>query len=274
MKFHFVLFFLPLYGAINAQDCNTSVLFKKGTELEYKTYAPKGGLFSKGDFFEITKLIFIVQDVKDSNNVKYSFITKMGINPNDDKLKYQKNYIIPCDGNKIQIPIDFYGVDTIYFSNVYSKVTKDKGIYSSAVYKGKCIYNFPTDFDKNKFETSGNQVTMNMKIRDYEMAFTQQNGSRGIQNAGPENTGRIVENTLSMDMTIKKNETKGKEKISTSSGVYDCYKIVITTDAEVLGRGLNTNTILYYDTEVGFVKSESQQSKNKSGYTEIVRIKR
>jgi len=165
----------------NAQDCTTSLLFKKGAELEYKTYAPKGGLFSKGAFFEITKLTFIVQNVKDSNNIKYSFITKIGVNPNDDKLICEKNYVITCDGSKILIPIDFYGVDTVYFSNIYPKVTRDKGIYSSTNYKGKCIYSFPTDFEKNKFEIIGSQIVMDIKIRDYEMGRTQQNGSRGIK---------------------------------------------------------------------------------------------
>jgi hypothetical protein len=38
-------------------------------------------------------------------------------------------------------------------------------------------------------------------------------------------------------------------------------------------EGLNTNKILYYNTEAGFVKPESQQSKNKSGYMELVRVK-
>ena len=273
MKTLFIWNFLSLSIALNAQDCNTSLLFKKGAELEYKTYAPKGGLFSKGDFFEITKLTFTVQDVKDSNNIKYSFITKTGVNPNDAKLKYEKNYVITCDGSKILIPLDFYGADTVYFSNMYSKVTKDKGIYSSTIYKGKCIYNFPIDFEKSRFETTGSKIVMNMKIRDYEMGLTQQNGARGIQNTGLENTGRIVENTYSIDMNIKKHETKGKEKISTASGTYECYKIILTTDSEMFGREINTNSILYYNTEVGFVKSETQQSKSKSGYTELVRVK-
>jgi len=274
MKLFLFLSFLFLRIIINAQSCDSSILFKKGAELEYKTYAPKGGLFSKGNFFEITKLTFTVQDVKDSNNVKYSFITKRGINPNDDKLSYEKKYILTCDGSKILIPIDFYSADTIYFSNVYPKVSKDKGIYSATIYKGTCIYNFPTDFEKNKFGITGTNITMNMKIRDYEMAFTQQNGSNGIQKGGPENTGRIVENTFSLDMTVKKYETKGKENISTPAGTYECKKIILTTESEMFGRGINTVSTLYYNTEVGFIKSETIQSKNKSGYTELVRVKK
>ena len=260
--------------AINGQDCATSLLFKKGAELEYKTFAPAGGLFSKGDFFEITRLTFAVLDVKDSNNVRYSFIIKTGVNPKDDKQRYQKNYVISCDGNKISIPFDFYTADTVYFSNVYPKVTRDKGIYSSTAYRGKCIYNFPVDFEKNKFEMTGSPVLMNMKVRDYEMGFTQQNGSGGIRSAGPENTGRIVENTYDIDISIKKSETKGKETVTVAGGTYECFKIVLTTDGEMFGRKINTNSVLFYNPEVGFVKSESQQAKSKSGYTELVRIKK
>lgn len=266
MKFLFSLFFLSLSIVLNAQDCNTSLLFKKGTEIEYKTYSPKGGLLSKDEFFEITKLIFIVEDVRDSIGAKYSFVTKIGINPNDEKIKYQKNYVIHCDGTKIKIPMDFYSVDTVYFSNVYPKTTREKGIYSSVTYKGSDAYVFPTDFEKYKFETTGNQISVNTKIRDYEMRFD--------QHGTPEKTARIVENTFPMDMNIKKKDYKGKEKISTPGGTFECYKIVIAAESEVLGRRLNTDMLLYYNAEVGLVKYEAQQSKFKSGYTELVSVKK
>jgi len=75
-------------------------------------------------------------------------------------------------------------------------------------------------------------------------------------------------------MNIKKYETKEKEKTASASGTYECYKIVFTTDSEIFGRGINSNLILYYNTEVGFVRSETQRSKSKTGYMELIRVKK
>jgi hypothetical protein len=253
------------------QDCTTSLLFRKGTTLEYKTSAPKGGLFSRGGFFEMTRLMFIVNDVKDSNNISYSYVTKVGVNPNDEQSKYEKKYIIACDGINVSIPVDFYGIDTVYFSNMYPKVKKDKGIYSSTVVKGKSLYLFPVNFEKNKFEINGDRLTMNTKIRDYEMARMQ---VAGAPNTGMEFSGRITEDTYSMETSVKKYEVKGKEKITTPAGTFDCYKIVVSTDMEAFGRGINNNSIIYYHPEAGYVKSETQQAKIKGGYVELVSIKK
>jgi hypothetical protein len=269
MKPLIIVIFLSLGITLNAQN-NTSILFKKGAELEYKSYDLKTGTFSKNKYFEITRLIYTVQDVRDSNNIKYSYITKKGINPNDEKLTYEKKYVITSDGKNISIPIDFYGIDTIYFSNRYPTVTRDKGIASSNVFVGKCIYNFPTNFTKDKFDVIGTSVTLNNKIRDYE---TPSSGPGGIQGPIGETTTRIVEHNREMDMTIKKFDTKGVENMSTTGGTYECNTIAIVTDLG-LRKGLALNTTLYYNTEVGLVKSETQVSKYMVGYTELVRVKK
>jgi hypothetical protein len=239
--------------------------------MEYATYAPKGGLFARGDFFEITKLKFVVNEVKDSNNQKFSYITKTGTNPNDEAVKYTKQYVIVCDGKSISLPFDFYTVDTVFFSNMHPKASKDKGIYSSVVIKGKSLYKFPLDFSKEKFKVEGTNIMMDMRIRDYEMAKTVQPGKA---NTNMEFSGRIVEDPYEIDFTIEKFENKGVEKITTPAGTYDCQKLVLKTDMSMFGRGISAGAILYYNTEVGFVKSESQQAKAKVGYVELVSVKK
>lgn len=274
MKLFCTIISFCFFLSLSAQDCASSLLFTKGAELEYKTYAPKGGLFGGGDFFEITRLSFTVQDVKDSNNIKYSYISKKGVNPNDPELAYEKKYVISCDGSRVSLPADFYNTDSVFFSNIYPKVKKDKGIYSSTLVKGKCIYHYPVNFETGKFEVGGKEFTMDVKVRDYEMATTLQSGNGGIRPGGQEFSGRITENTYSMDVAIKKWEVKGKEEINTPAGRFTCYKILLTAENEIFGRGVGAGYVLYYSTEAGFVKSETQQAKNKTGYAELVRIKK
>ncbi len=105
MRYFFILLLSLLAITATAQDCDKSPLFKKGAMLEYKTFSPKAGPFTGGKFFEITRQTFVVDDVKDSNNIKYSYITKTGVNPVNEQLRYEKKYIITCDGNKISIPL-------------------------------------------------------------------------------------------------------------------------------------------------------------------------
>jgi hypothetical protein len=267
-----ILFYFLSFISITAeaQDCSISLLFKKGTELEYKTYAPKAGLMTRDKFFEMTRLIFTVDAVKDSNNFTYSYITKKGIAANNEKDTYTKKYILVCDGSKITIPFDFYSADTNYLCDIYPKVL-NKGYYSANVYKGKSMYNFPINFEKDKFELTGNKLTMDMTIRDYAVDY--QIGGKDFDTRGPSSSARMEENKLSMDISIKKTETKGKEKINTKGGSFEPYKLLLTMDAAMLGRGVDMVFVLYYDPAIGFIKSETQQSRNKAGYTELVRVK-
>ncbi|MBV4357180.1 TapB family protein [Pinibacter aurantiacus] len=266
MKTLITVIILSLGITLNAQDNSKSILFKKGAELEYRTYDLKPGALSKKDFFEITRLIFKVLDVRDSNNIKYSYISKKGINPNNAKQTYEKKYVITCDGNKISIPLDFYTPDTVYFSNVYPTVTKDKGIQFSVNYIGASFYKFPTDFKKNKFLIEGDAVTVSNTVRDFETAFT--------QDGTPKTTARIIEFNRDANLIIKKCETKGEENITTERGDYESSKIVIAAELEVSKRRLPTTWTLFYNPEVGLVKFEAEQSKRMLSYTELVRVKK
>lgn len=261
---------VSLATTLNAQNPKTSLLFKKGARLEYKSYFPKPGSFSRKNLMEVTRLIYTVQDVRDSNNIKYSYITKKGINPNDEQLTYEKKYVITSDGKSISVPIDFYGIDTVFFSNVYPLVKKDKGISQSSVFDGACTYNFPTDFKQDKFQVTGNSVKLINKVRDYETTFS---GPDGIHSGTPQTSARIIENTRELDMTVKKYDTKGEQSMDTEAGTYECNKIIITTELS-LRRGIEFTTTHYYNAEVGLVKLEAQQSKSAISYMELVRVKK
>jgi hypothetical protein len=267
----FTLFFISL--VTSAQDCSTSLLFKKGSELEYKSYAPKAGIFGGNKFFEMTRLLFTVDDVKDSNHVTYSYITKKGVAANNEKDAYTKKYVLSCDGSIVTVPFDFYSSDTSYLCDIYPKV-QNKGYYAATTYKGKSFYHFPVNFEKDKFELTGNKLTMDMTIRDYESDNTNMIGGTEFGTKGPSASAKIAESKFSMDISIKKTETKGKEKITTPAGTYECYKLLLTMDASMFGRGVDMVSAMYYDPGVGFIKSETQQSKNKTGYTELVRVKK
>ena len=256
MKTAFVFLFSLLFISLQAQDCSTSLLFKKGSVLTYKNYTATGGMF-KLDYTEMTRLVYPVTEVKDSGNNHYSYITKTGINPKNESQRYEKSYVVMCNGSQLFIPADFYITDTIYFSNRYPD-SKDKGFYNTMAIKGNVNYQFPTDVEKGTFQLSSSQMVSTIKSRNYD--FIPETPMAGGRTIGGYKTGRIVEGSLEVEVEIKKFEATGDETIKTDAGAYQCKKIQV--DGEV--KNMKTisafnggNSSMYYSPVVGVVITES-----------------
>lgn len=266
MKTAFIVLFTLISLSIFAQDCNTSLLFKKGAELSYKTYQGLGG-FLKLEYTETTQLTFSVRDVKDSNNIKYSYITKTGTNPKSPNQKYEKNYILTCDGNKISIPAGFYIVDTVYMSNVFTG-SKDKGFFSTSTFNETYQYTFPLNFDKTSLEPPFAKSNVVAKMRSYDRT------PEGV--SGGNFTGHISESTITVEATIEKYEADGTEMITVPAGNYKCNKIVTTleTTSSMVKRTTNSTSNIYYSQEAGIVKTEERYGKKVMSYTELNMVKK
>jgi hypothetical protein len=287
MRIVFIILFTTLSLKLFAQDCNTSLLFKKGVELEYKTYSPasKGVFSSKVKFFEITRLTFIVEDVKDSNNVIYSYITKKGVAANNEKDKYEKKYLITCSNGEISLPFDFYAPDTVYLSDVYPKLKK-KGFYTATNNKETVFYIFPLNADQNKFELSAKKLNSDVVMRDFGWEQRDSKGNRVFTGGHWELSNSIEETKYSMSSVLDIPHMKGKEKITTSLGSFNCDKFSVTIKStfdfpkkiglerppgpDLNGKTIEGTGIFYFESQVGLVKTESSQG----GYSELIRIKK
>jgi hypothetical protein len=118
MKIFLIVFFLPLTIVSLAQTSDPQPLattfFTKGQEWEYANFEPKLGMFGKRDgYFEITRFVYKVTGVTDSNGVAISNITKTGTAANDD-FSWQRNFTVRADHAILSLPVDYYLMDTIY----------------------------------------------------------------------------------------------------------------------------------------------------------------
>ena len=66
--------------------------------------------------------------------------------------------------------------------------------------------------------------------------------------------------TMVVDQTNRKVE--GKEKVTTDAGTFECYKISYDTSLKMLMR-VKTHSIVWYNDEVGMVKEEVYNKRNK-----------
>src|SRR5262245_57491984 len=119
MKILLLLILTALCMHTHAQNCTNNALMKKGTQLEYEFWGPKPTAFNVKDA-KLSKIIFEVQQVTDSNGSSYSTILKKGIGANNKKDTYQRTIVLECDSKNIRFPFDFYTVDTFFTSDYFS----------------------------------------------------------------------------------------------------------------------------------------------------------
>ena len=259
--------FLLIILNVNAQDCAESLLFKKGTELEYKTYMPKQVGFSASlDFTESTRLLYKIEDVRDSIGNKYSYITKKGTNPEDESRCYFKKYILVCNGKDIVFPFDFYGVDTIFFSNKYPGIYTDKVIYSAEFIDSGVTFSFPLDLEKGKVGYYSGKIRTTLVTRDYPR----------------DRDGSIAslprESISHPEATITSAEIGEKSKNQSPIGMLDTYKIVFNIDNFYGKTKIPFHYIYDYNSKLGLIKteliSEFMKKRAKAGYMELVRVKK
>src|SRR5690349_21240761 len=123
MRFLLVLLLIASYTFTNAQDCSQHALMRKGSRLEYITYA--AGVNGN---FKMARTVFEVVQVRDSAGNRYSSIIKKGIGVNDTSDHYEKPIILQCDGKNLLFPGNFFGADTTYLCDIYPTVRK-RGYY-------------------------------------------------------------------------------------------------------------------------------------------------
>ena len=286
MKNLFYSLFVFVSCPVIAQNCDTSLLFKKGAQLEYRTYLPKTKLFSrKPDFFEVTRLTFYVDEVKDSNNVLYSFITKKGVAASSyEKDHYEKKYVITCENGKVSVPVDFYAPDTMYLSDMYPDLRKGK-YYTASNNRETVLYKLPLNNNNNRFELSAKTVTSDIVMRDFGWEQRDDQGRRTLTGGHLEPSNQIEETKYTLTNTFEDPRSAGKTKINVPAGSYDSDKYIMAaksvfTDVQttsnnspvshVSRKPLESSATLYFNPKVGLVKTENSQG----GYTELSRVKR
>src|SRR5690348_13848290 len=100
-----VLFLISIFLVLNLSAQTTAnALFKKGTELEYKSHCAMFRGLGKLKSYETTHFKLIVTDVKDSNNMTYSFITKKAWAVKNPSIGYEKQFVLSRSGDAILLP--------------------------------------------------------------------------------------------------------------------------------------------------------------------------
>src|SRR5687768_17436889 len=104
------------YGFAMAQDCTQHLLMQKGVKLEYTERWCKRDTFV---FRPVARLVFKVEQVKDSAGSTWSTIIRQGFSPSNKNKHYQRKIVLQCDGKRTLFPYGFYTADTLYTKDVY-----------------------------------------------------------------------------------------------------------------------------------------------------------
>jgi hypothetical protein len=224
-----------------------------------------------GKFREITQLTFTVKEVKDSNNIIYSYITKKGVNPVNTGLTYEKQYIIACDGNTMSIPWDFYTPGIVYFSNWYYnasiKAKTDTGLHISITFQKDVKLKFPVGAGNAGFSVVGEEIVFDV----FKRAFSIDHIGGRIENAS---FGSIYENTKNYEALIINQENRESKIIKTPIGDFNCTVSKVLVDFRKK-KDPEIGYKHYYTPEAGVVRVEGLYSnfKHISEYVELVSIK-
>lgn len=220
------------YGFLMAQDCTSHALMQKGAQLEYRQYWTIGGGNSAK-----SRLLFDVEQVKDSAGSTWSTVTKRGFGIFDPKDHYERKIVLQCDGKNLLFPYDFYSCDTLFTGDAYSrKPVDDKFGYAKAYtplenattyivpLKLECIVGLPEG--KKRFE---------------------QKAKRGY-------TPFVICKSMSDGYFVEINSIKleGKKMVTTPAGTFTCYKFFV----EEATPDFTYEYWLYFNSEVGLVKYE------------------
>jgi hypothetical protein len=262
MKFCLIAFFFEFGIASLAQTTTPQALppttfFTKGQEWEYANFLPKMGLFGKRKgYFEITRFVYKVTGVTDSNGVACSTIIKTGTAANDN-YSWHRNFIVHSSQAVLSVPVDYYLMDTVFLCDIYGNWPKPS-VYSDLHVTGDSLQ-YPLDVDTSSQLKSSSYV-MDANIYDPQRA-------EGMSSVGFKGTPRTT-HYKGLSATITR-RFMGTTRITTQAGTFDCYHIHVEVDMEA---GPMRKTILeeYYNPAVGVVKTEDVHGS----YMELVRVKK
>lgn len=257
------------------------LLVTKGAELEYQTFSsrPKG-LLGKLEQYEVTRIILTVTDVKDSNGVRYAYITKKGkAIERPEQNCYERKYLVLLKDNKLKIPKDLFSIDTVYLSDRYPELNKGKGYH--AVMEMKEPGYITSDLDSSamgifKYSSESDQIAV--KSREFIVEGPQYRRQPGdeIYYGG---ILRTTDYTMHVSSIEIKNE--GMTSFRVRAGNFKCYRLIVNSKVKVKGAGIiaslmkgDVSSVVYYAPEIGIIKSEETNGKNQTGYIELIRVKR
>lgn len=265
MKIFFSLVWVLITLGATAQT-GTEILFKRGAELEYKTMSARAKGF-KMEPYEITRITLTVDNVVDSNDATYSFITKRGRGiEKPDRDFYEKKMIVVKYEDRIVLPADLYAVDTSYLADKYPAVKKAKGYTAVMKMSGK-IY-IRTDAEMGKLEYFPKTMEPEFIIRDVVM--TTPAGAKSVT----DNYESLQEYKYKIKITIGDLKFEPQmEKVKTAAGTFDCYVMRSKSVLDGMGRKFEQESLVYFHPRLGFVKTEQVDAKVKTGSLELVRLK-
>jgi DUF3108-like len=158
-----------------------------------------------------------------------------------------------------------------------------KGLHAIASPKGNDTYTLSVDLEKGKFNYSPQTIVTDLVVRDFAMQTTNNPnynqrdvtaGKQGYTTSPLIQDINLVETKYSITTTAKEYKVVGKTKITTPAGSFDCYKIIARTQSKIEKNTIEPITAIYYHPEIGFIKWEQDDTDKKTGYIELIRVKR
>jgi hypothetical protein len=227
------------FGFIMAQDCTQHALMQKGAQLEYKLYSPKPDSSNNMTGRAISRMLYEVEQVKDSAGSIWSTISKKGFGMHYKHHHYERKIVLQCDGRNLLIPFDFFGCDTLYAKDLWPDIEKyDNGwSYGCQPLDNAITYIVPLVMDCITGLPEGQKKVVQITQKGYT-AYT---------------TFKKVD-YYTRAYNIKNIKLDGKEWVTTPAGSFYCYKFCMEftvddyTEPEV--------SWLYFNSVVGLVKEE------------------
>jgi hypothetical protein len=229
---------------------------KKGAQLEYNMYMPQSNLdmsLSSADV-KISRLLFDVDQVRDSAGSAYSTIIKRGFSVADEKDHYERKIVLQCDGKNLRLPYDLYTSDTLYTRDIYPKERRDNHGYALAFtpLEDAITYIVPLVMEGiNKLPEGKKQLEQKVKRR----VWTEDRGLVKVE----------VTNTI----TIKNIRLDNKETVKTEAGSFVCFKIYVDSDQVIGKRTIPLKYWMFFNPTVGLIKMEGP-----GGNIELVSFKK
>jgi len=262
MRFILILLLSLSVICSSAQNCTNLALMKKGTKLEYIV---KGPGYVDG---KVLKLVFEVVNVTQSAGNTYSTIIKKGIGIKDpQKDHYQRKIKLQCDGKNLLLPFDFYETDTTYLNDSYlSSVIKKNYFLSARAPLENVNYVIPLQLEGL---TSLGEGVKQVKQKAKVVAMGAFPGYMPVKGQTD-----LWAKEYEIVYTIKDIKMAGRQQITTGAGTFDCYAIVIDRKVQFDGKSPASTVTMYFNKEVGLVKYEIAQGKDKAASIELTGIKK
>lgn len=225
-------------GFLTAQDCRDHLLMQQGAQLTYNVYWPKGDTA----FRTVSRLVFDVEQVKDSAGGTWSSITKRGLSNYDEIRHYERKFILQCDAKNLHIPFDFYSNDTFYLQDFYpdkAEWYKNGYLVAYTLLDDAITYIIPLVLDGID------------NLPDGKKRFKQK---EVIGNRPGTVCFRMPDEHQFTVRTIKR---VGREMISTPAGAFACHKFCMDVDDEYMRSVTLTKYWLYFNDRAGLVKFEN-----------------